>query len=777
MASVQPEEMVLRVTVNSEDKGDRFVSRTAGGDFMVREDDFKALGIQPAAAATAVLNGDRYVSLRSIQGVRYSFDARALTLAITADPRLLPVRALGSPTGPGRGFVPHENSGFLNYALDTQSGTALQRALWTGTLEGGWRQGDDLFVSNGATTQSPDGGHRFVRLMSSATRDERDTLRRWVVGDFFTPSRELGNGVNLGGLSLSKLYDLNPYLVRFPTQTLSGQVALPSQLEVYLDGQKIRSETVSPGQFQLTDILAYNGARNVQVVLRDSFGRTQTLDYAFYFSDRPLQAGLHEYSYNLGAFRRRYGLESDRYGKPAFSLFHRYGFTRALTLGVRADGAPGFVNAGPSATLVLGRWGVANLAAAFSRASGLQGSATSLGYNFQGARWNLGLSLRRDQGNYAVMGEPPTLSNRRYEGNASLGYTLPKEGGSITLSQSVMATDPARSSAPSGSVAFLALTPQRVSSIAYTRSIVSGRVSLTASLTRTRDTSRRTEAFVGLTYFFDRQYTANANLRQDGDRHSEVLQFMRNQPIGEGLGYQLTAGRSADASGSSTTLLSQAQYNAPAVILRAEYDASRSPLGPTATTERLSVAGSVAYVGGETALGRPLTDSFAIVRVGEVPGVKVMAAAQDIGMTDAHGRLLVPNLNAYFDNQISIAPETVPIDYEIAATSRTVSPSARSGAIIDFEARKIQAFSGLLKYEAGSGTVPLVYQSLTLLAGGKSVQLQTGREGEFYLENIAPGTYRANAMVEGRPCPFEIVIPRSGETFVDLPDFVCRLQP
>src|SRR5205085_11221930 len=116
------------------------------------------------------------------------------------------------------------------------------------------------------TLQSPDGAHRFVRLMSDATRDDREGLRRWTAGDFFTPSRELSSSVNLGGFSVSKVYGLNPYLVQFPTQTISGQVALPSQLDVYMDGQKIRTENVNPGQFQLNDILAYGGARNVQVV-------------------------------------------------------------------------------------------------------------------------------------------------------------------------------------------------------------------------------------------------------------------------------------------------------------------------------------------------------------------------------------------------------------------------------------------------------------------------------------------------------------------------------
>lgn len=777
-AGARAEAMVLRVSLNSEDKGDRFVSRTADGDFLVKESDLRELGFkEPVPGTATVLEGERYISLKSMPGVTYNFDARRLVLAITADPQLLPVRRFGSPLGLGRGFIPRENSGFVNYALDYAGGNSVPRAIWTATGEAGWRQGDYLFLTNGATVQSADGAHRFVRLMSSATRDDREGLSRWIAGDFFTPSRELSNGVNLGGFSVSKLYGLNPYLVQFPTQTISGQVALPSQIDVYMDGQKIRTENVNPGQFQLNDVLAYGGARNVQVVVRDSFGRTQTLDYSFYFSDRPLQQGLHEYSYNVGAFRRGYGVDSDRYGPAAFSMFHRYGFTNALTLGIRAEGAQKFLNGGPSATLVLGPWGVLSVAGAMSSASDLHGSAASVGYNYQAPSWNFGFTLRRDWRDYAMLGDPPTVTNRKYEGTATFGYSLPDQGGTISLSHQVVAVDPTRSGAPSAAVSFVGLNNQRVSAISYTKALVSGRVSLMASLTRTRDTTSRTEAFVGLTFFLDRYYMATANVRRESDRHSEVLQFTKNQPIGEGLGYQITTGHTVDPSGSSATLLTQAQYNAPAATLRAEYDTLRSPQGQQSTTQRASVAGSVVYVGGETALGRPVTDSFGIVKVGDVPGVKVMVAAQDMGRTDAQGKLLVPTLNSYYDNEVSIASDTVPIEYEIAATSKKVSPSARGGAIIDFGAKKIQAFSGVLKYQRDSGPQPVAFQEITLHAGGKSLTLQTGKAGEFYFENLAPGSYAASALVEGKQCPFEILIPKSTETFVELPEVVCRPTP
>jgi outer membrane usher protein len=170
-------------------------------------------------------------------------------------------------------------------------------------------------------------------------------------------------------------------------------------------------------------------------------------------------------------------------------------------------------------------------------------------------------------------------------------------------------------------------------------------------------------------------------------------------------------------------------------------------------------------------------DSFGIVKVGELPGVKVSVAGQDMGKTDAQGKLFVPTLNSYYDNEVSIAPDTLPIEYEIAATSKKVSPSARGGALIDFAATKLQAFTGVLKYQADGEARPVVYQEVSLNVPGKPLLFQTGKAGEFYLENLKPGTYAASTVVEGKRCAFDIVIPESPQTFVDLPDIVCRPRP
>ncbi len=777
--AVQAQTMVVRATLNTEDKGDIFVGRTADLDFFVKAEDLVGMGLSNLTGVTQTIDGSPHLSLKSLKGVSFAFDERTLTLNLTADAQLLGKNAFDLQGRPRtRGLVSTGSSGFFNYAFDyAKLGSDPDHRIGFAG-EAGWRYGDFLFLSDANTVQSPSGSHKLVRLTTSVTHDNREALRRTVVGDFFTPTRDLSTGVNLGGISVTKVYGLDPYLIRFPLQNLTGNVALPSDLDVYLDGQKIRTERLRPGEFELRDILAYGGARNVQLVLRDSFGRTQQLDYSFYFSDQPLRQGLHEYSYNAGAFRRNYGLRSNDYGPPAFSAFHRYGFTDAITLGLRADGAKGFLNAGPTATLVLGSAGVINATFAASTLGGQGGGAGAINYIYQTRAWNFGLSLRHDSRSYAVLGDPPTVSNRKHEGNISVGLVLPRSS-SISLNHSFLKTREPVSpfgTTPARPVNFSAMEDRRVTALSYNATLVPGRVYLISSLSHIKDKTSRNELFFGLNFVLDKDYSAAGNVRGNRQNHTESVQLTKNQPIGEGLGYTLSADHARSPAEQSRQLGGTIQYNAPIAILRGEYG-RRSASGVLVDDVRLSAAGGIAYVAGETVLGRPISGSFGIVKVGELPDVAVSVNGQPIGKTNARGKIFVPMLSADFDNDVSISAENVPMDYAFPATVKQVAPTLRSGMLIDFAVTRLQAFTGVLLQQRGSAMQPVALKEFSYAVGDVTQTLQTGAAGEFYLENAKPGTYPARAVVEGKPCVFDLVIPKSAETFVELGKLVCKAAP
>lgn len=781
-AAAATEPLVARIILNGEAKGDFFVARTAAGDFLVKQEDLRTMGLRVPEGTPVQIDGEAHISLRSAPGITFTFDAQRAVLAITAAAGLLPRRQL-DPTQLARpvGIVPTDNSAFFNYALTYANGSAYTQTKLGLTAEAGLRWGKYLFLSDGATLDRPDGSRKFVRLMSNAIRDDREQLQRLVLGDFFTPARDFSVGANVGGLGLSKLYGLNPYLVQYPTQSIRGNVALPSDLEIYVDGQRIRTERLSPGEFELQELVGHSGARSVQVVLRDSFGRVQQFNYDFYVSEQPLRQGLHEYSYNLGALRRNFGSASNDYGQAAYSMFHRVGISSALTLGLRAEGTRELFNGGPSATVVLGGLGVLNMAYARSRIAGHQGAAASLGYSYQSQDWTFGLQARRDWGEFAVLSEPIYATNRKHEIGASATAQLGRAGW-VSLAHNMLNTYPGRVSSqpsPAQPFAMSVFERQRVTTLSYGVPLVSGRSSLTASLRHIKDSKgSRNEGFVGITFFPDRDHTVHANVRADSNKaHSESMQLTKHQPIGEGLGYTVSADRFYDPAGTnSSQFRSSAQYNAPAALVRGEFNVLRQA-GQVDHEHRLTVAGGLATVDNRVVPGRPVTESFALVKVGEIPGVEVSVNGLPAGKTNAHGELFIPSLHAHYDNDISIRPSDVPIDYAMERLRLKVAPSLRSGTVIAFDAVKMQAITGRLKYQTSAGTVPLENQLASFTMDGKRHNLRTARGGEFYLENVKPGTYPAEANTPQGRCRFDLVIPRSDETFVELPDIVCRPAP
>jgi outer membrane usher protein len=775
----QAEMLVVRVNLNTENKGDVFVHRSLDLDFFLKVEDLKAMGFKDPRGTVLVLDGEPHISLRSIRGVSFIFDEKALTLNITAEAQLLPSSSLGLRAERRRGqVIPGSNSAFLNYAVNASGGTDVPTGLGFAG-EAGIRLGDYLFLSDGSTVETGT-GKKFVRLMSSATRDDKENLRRIVVGDILTPTRDFSSGVNLGGIGITKVYGLDPYFVRFPTQSLSGSVALPSDLEVYVDGQRVRAEKLKPGEFELRDILAYGGAQNVQLVIRDAFGRVQQLNYSLYFSDQPLQQGLHEYSYNFGALRRRFGIESNAYGPAALTMFHRYGVSGAITLGWRGEATRHFLNTGPTATVVLGNLGVANLGLARTTIAGRHGSAALASYSYQAKKWSLGLFLRHDSASYASLGDPPSMTNRKYEGSVAGTYRLGGGAGSVSLSHTVLSVRGetlASIASPAQPYNVFLMDSRRASTLSFSTPVGSSRTLFTAGLSHVKSgTGRsRNEVTLGLNILLGKDYSAAANYRGDRDGHTESVRFTKNQPIAEGLGYMVSLDRS-DGATEGTQLRSNIQYNAPAAILRADYARARGP-GQTGEDQRLSIAGGMVFVGGHGAMTRPVTDSYAIVKVGDVPDVGILVDGQQMGKTDKEGLLVLPTLSPYYDNSVSIAAGALPMEYSLAAAVKRVSPSLRSGAFVDFAVVKTQAFTGKLKSRTGPAAKAVEFQEVQLDVEGKPQNFVTGHGGEFYVENLKPGAYKGTVTVEGKPCAFDLSIPQSSETFVELGELVCVARP
>jgi outer membrane usher protein FimD/PapC len=174
---------------------------------------------------------------------------------------------------------------------------------------------------------------------------------------------------------------------------------------------------------------------------------------------------------------------------------------------------------------------------------------------------------------------------------------------------------------------------------------------------------------------------------------------------------------------------------------------------------RLSASGGIGYIDKSVFLSRPITDSFAKVEVGELEDVRVYYYGNEMGRTNKNGELIITDIRSFHDNKIGVEIQDIPIDYSVTSLSRYISPSFRSGSVVEFEISRIQAISGNLYVIREGAKIPAEFTRLFVQVKDCILEGLVGRNGEFYLENIPPGRYSAKIVYEGDECGFDIIIP------------------
>lgn len=783
------ETAILSITLNSEPKGELFVNLTDDGDFLIKEEDLKGMGFREFIGRVVDISGERYISLRSMRGVEFVFNEKEVSLEITASPDLLPKMAIDFISKrPADVYYPKDNSAFLNYGLNYSKSAPSDIESFNVNNQLGIRAGDFLLLSDSAYTKS-EGDEDLVRLLSNITYDRREDMQRTIIGDNFASSGDLGSSINIGGISYSKVYTINPYFIKYPTLELSGLISLPSEVEVYLNGILLRREKLSPGEFDLKNISYYGGAGLVEIVIIDPFGRRQRVSHPFYLTDLLLKKGLHEYSYNIGFIREEFGVESNQYTDPAFSAFHRYGISDNLTIGLRGEGTNGLYNFGPQLSYNSNNAGIftISLSNSINDREGT-GFAGSLSHSYYGRSINARLLLRGFTRDYLTITTDPASEKTRYEAAAGIGHS-DKDIGSISLDYTT--TESYEDS-----------RKQEVAAT-YSRNL-SDNLSAFVTVKNTAISNQETanEFFVGINYYMGGNTTLSSNYQRGDDADVEMVQVQKNPPIGEGLGYRVSLQRTGSEE-TSYRLNPDLRYNSRYGIYEGEYRGDYSETGDVGEFYQVSASGGIAYIGKTMGFSRPFYDSFGLVKVGEVEGVRVYHNNQEIGRTDSTGKIFVPTMASYYDNQISINDKDIPLNYYISKVSEYVSPPLRSGSCVIFDVTNVQAIAGTLKMKEDGAVKPVEFHDVTIKVGDKDILFPTGRGGEFYFENVLPeeirdsyghkgcsylteetklpviksGTYKASFEYAGRTCSFNVVIPESDEMIINLGEVLCNIAP
>ena len=738
------EELLLQVDLNAQGLEDTvLVLRARDGRIAVPVDSLDRWRLRRPAGPPRFHAGAQYYALDAIPGVTYAFDAVKQRLAITAPARAFTDTQFVNAQLQYPAPTPSQLGGFLNYNLFASR--ASGESQYAGQFEAGVFSAYGVLVA-GLLAQDNAGAKNTLRLDTTWTTDFPQRLSTLRIGDAINVPGAWGRAVRFGGVQYSTNFATQPGYITFPSLATNGQAALPSTVDVFVNNALVAQRAVPPGPFSITNIPTVNGSGNVQLVVRDLFGREQVISQPFYASVVLLKSGLEDFSYEAGFERNNFGIESNDYGHAIATATYRRGLTDQLTGEIRGEASRDLAVAGIAAAYLIADIGVLSANATASGGGGGSGGLGGLAFQRQTGRLSVFAQGQWSSASFRQIGATPDNPVPLRQWSTSVGYQFDRYGtAAVTyVAQDFRAKDnvhvlSAGYSVGLGPWAFLSLTVAKTFG-------VHGDVALGATITV--PLSDRTIAAAS--------YNGVRNSSQ-GNSSDTSFTLQRNLPAGEGYGYRIVAHTNDEVTASGTW-----QNNIGTYTL----DASRFQ-GSNAA--RVSVAGGIGYVGGHPFLSREITDSFGVVRVADYPDVAVLQDNQPVGRTDANGYAVLPQLRAYDINRVSIDQQGLPLDATLDSLKMEAVPYFRSGLLFDFPVRRSHGATLRIRLDDGA---PMPSGAILRLAGGDA-EFPVGLEGEAYLTGLEEHNH-LHASWKGKSCEFDVEFPRTADPLPDLGTFACH---
>jgi len=555
---------------------------------------------------------------------------------------------------------------------------------------------------------------RSIRLDTSYVISQTEAMNRIRLGDFVGQGPQWSRAVRLGGVQWTTDFSLRPDLVTFPVARLEGLVAVPSTVDLLVNGVRQMSQTVGPGPFEIRQPPMVTGRGDISLVVRDALGRETVQTLSYYASERLLTEGLTSSTYELGWIRRNYGLRSNDYAGLAGTASWRRGLRDWLTVGVHGEATNDVNVVGGDAVIGLGSFGLLGVTLAGSR-----GKGALYGYSYErmDSGFSFGFSQQRRVSEYIDLAGKLGESMPKMQTRAFAGYSLGRYGHlgmAYTAQRSAsMPTPWSEERRPTYST--------RILSASYTVSL-SRSASLFVTAFKDFEDSSTRGVSVGLSLALDRGTSATLSQNRDGDLNT--FSAMLHRPayaIGD-WGVRLQGD-----GGDYPRQQAEVEYRARWVRSRFGMERFRGE-----TVSRGQLEGSIAYLDGGLFASESIEDSFAVVETPGLADVGVYYENRPIGRTGLDGKLLVPDLRAYERNAISIDVLDVPFHLGLDSDRKDVYPADRSGIAVRFEVVYRRAAEIVIALPSGEA-VPLG-STATYLDGEPT---PVGHDGRVYLRGLA----------------------------------------
>jgi len=738
--------LIVDLFLNQQHMGDTFVLQGEAGRYFVSEAVLNEWEISKPWPTATSFRGDNYYAVNDFPGSSALLNSREMRLLVTMPPSLMPTRSLDlgnkgiTARADGSGMFMDYQFNWLNYEnLGQTSTNVLLQPVVFGRF--------GSIATNAVYRHSSDDeyGRSGINILElTYTRDDPARMRSLRVGDVFASPDFQGRALRIGGIQLATNFDTQPTFITYPLPRFYGETSVPTAIDVYVNGQLQRRENVEPGSYVLEDMPVVNGAGQLQVVARDALGRQQVFTQEFYSATELLREGLTDYSITVGALREEYGYENFRYGDFAASGTWRHGLHEDLTVEGHGEIGAGSGMIGAAAKYLVPAGGTVSAGLGISSGETGTGGSWQLGFRQLSSILNYSLSIAGTTDRFRLVGND--LSQPKTQVFASAGKSF-AEWGQVGLSLVHQE--------------FHARPRTTIFTANYSRSFRNS-LSMTAQLSLIDAGVRSYSAGLRFVMPFGDRNFLSSGFSGTRDRKSLAVELNHALPYGNGFGYRLGASALDDRYVDAGATL-QTEVGTYMVDVRNRAD--------TGAVWQAGGSGSIAFLSGMTKMTRQIRDSFAVVNVGNIEGVRVYAENNEIGRTDSNGQLFVPGLRPYMRNNLRIEIEDLPLNARVDEVETEAAPFFRSGVIVNFDVSLSN--NVLLRAVLPDGS-PVPVGAFATVDRSKKMY-PVGQDGKLFLQGIDRSsliTLRWQTM----ECELDVPFPDSSAVISRLGDVVCKLE-
>lgn len=747
MEAVADAQLFLELVVNQMDTGRVIAVDQRAGQLFVPASALQDVGMKLPGEPVGS------VALDQVPGLHSDYDSHGQRLLLDVPPSWLQEQFIGHRNTYPRTQAMSSFGALLNYDVyfnDTDDGGSYL-AAWNevrlfdnwGTLSntGQLRQ----TLADGISDSPLNNGYRRYDTTWRFSDDER--LLTYEAGDVISGSLPWSSSVRLGGVQLSRDFSVRPDLVTYPLPQFAGEAAVPSSVDLFINGYKSDSAQLQPGPYTLTNIPFINGAGEAVVVTTDALGRQVSTTVPFYVTSTLLQQGLTDFSVAAGTLRRDYTLRDFGYGPGVTSGTFRYGYSDSLTLESHAEASSDLTLGGLGGNLRLGNFGVLNTAVSQSQFDGRSGRQLSLGYQYNSTRYSLMYQRveRRDEYADLTLVDTPYASLSKRSEQATLSLNLERFG-SLGLGYfDVQAADDSRT---------------RLLNLSWSKPLWRNTSFYLSANREIGDSNWAMQAQLVIPFDLNGSLALSTERSKDGASRQRI-NYSRSVPSEGGVGYNL-----GYAQGDSPTYRqADLTWRLQSVQLQAGVYGSSD-----AQTRWADASGSLVWMGGQAFAANRINDAFVVVSTQGFAGIPVRYENQLVGQTDRNGHLLVPWSSAYYRGKYEIDPLNLPANVQSPNVEQRVSVRRGSGYLLEFPLRRVLAASITLvdrqHQELPLGSLVVHEQSNT--------QAVVGWDGLVYLENLSGHNTLQVTLSEGRTCQARFDIDAQQQDVPLIGPLVCQ---